>query len=462
MDFFEKNDVDTTQYIINSLKVTTLFGVIIWGLNLVGLFTIKQGIMNVTMSAGLCIVLIPIFLLKVFKVSVHSLKIISISCLVLGIAIMNCGMTYQSLLSWTVPILIASHYYSPKITKITFTGTAILMFVTMYIGLFWGAWDANMMDSADVIYGFQNRLEYIKILAANGRNTLTYIIYIYYLPRILCMLGFYFLDITLSKRTHNLLLMQEKEYLEKENRNQELSVATQIQTSALPTVFPAFPNRDEFEIYATMSPSKEVGGDFYDFFLIDDDHLALVIADVSGKGVPGAMFMMATKIMVKNSTYLKASPAKVLSDVNNQLCENNDNCMFVTVWLGIYEISTGKITASNAGHEYPLIKPKNQPFEIIEDKHGLVIGAMEDMEYKDYEIQLNQGDILYVYTDGVTEAINSDCTAYGMDRLVDNLNAKSFSTLDELLINTKYDIDTFANGENQFDDISMLAICRKN
>ncbi|MFI3170931.1 MAG: PP2C family protein-serine/threonine phosphatase [Eubacteriales bacterium] len=460
MDFLEKNDIDTTHYVVSSLKVTTLFGVMIWFLNIIGVFTIQQSIMNTTMCTGLCIMLIPIFALKKFNVSAQTLKYMSITCLVLGITIMNCGMTYQSLLSWSVPILIASHYYSPKITKIMFVSTAILMFIAMYIGLFWGTWDSNMMASTDVVYGFQNRLEFLKLSAANGRNTIVYIIYIYYLPRLIIMFGFYFLDVSLSKRTHNLLLMQEKEYLEKENRNQELSVATHIQNSALPNVFPAFPDRSEFEIYASMDPSKEVGGDFYDFFLIDHDHLALIIADVSGKGVPGAMFMMATKIMIKNSTYPNASPAKVLMDVNNQLCENDDSGMFVTVWFGIYEISTGKITASNAGHEYPLFKAKDRPFEVIKDTHGLVIGAMEDIVYEDYEMQLEQGDILYVYTDGVLDALNSASDEYGMERLISNLNEKAYKSLEEMLSIVKKDVDTFADGEDQFDDITMLTIRR--
>ncbi len=460
MDFFEQNDVDTTRYVIKSLKVITIVGIMIWLLNVVGIFTIQQSVMNICMGLGLCVILIPIIVLKVFHISNHSLKILSITCLILGIAIMNCGMTYQSLLSWAVPILLASHYYSPKTTKIAFISTAILMLIAMYVGLFWGTWDSNMMDTEVAVFGFADRMEFIRISTANGRNTIVYILYIYYLPRILTMFGFYFLDITLSKRTRNLLLIQEKEYLEKENRNQELSIATQIQAAALPNVFSPFPDHHGFDIYATMSPSREVGGDFYDFFLVDDDHLAIVMADVSGKGVPAAMFMMATKIMIKNHTTSGKSPAQVLAEVNNQLCETNQNDMFVTVWLGIYEISTGKLVAANAGHEYPIWQKANQPFALVKDKHGFVIGGMEDMKYTDYTLQLESGDALFIYTDGVLEAIDQNTSIYGTERLLAQLNHGGHQPLDHLLHGVKEDVDHFAGTVEQFDDITMLAIRR--
>ncbi|MFI3172541.1 MAG: PP2C family protein-serine/threonine phosphatase [Eubacteriales bacterium] len=460
MDFFEKNDVDTTRYVTSSLKVITLFGIMIWMLNILGIFTIQQSIMNITMSIGLCVILMPIILLKVLHLSNHSLKNLSITCLVVGIAIMNCGMTYQSLLSWTVPILLASHYYSPKTTKITFVSTAISMFIAMYIGLFWGTWDSNMMLSEEVVYGFGNIKEFIRISNESGQNTIIYVLTLFYLPRMLIMFGFYFLDVTLSKRTKNLLLLQKREYLEKENRNQELSIATQIQAAALPNVFPPFPERDEFDIYASMTPSKEVGGDFYDFFLVDNDHLALVMADVSGKGVPGAMFMMATKIMIKNQISSGKSPAEVLERVNNQLCETNKNDMFVTVWLGIYEISTGTLLASNAGHEYPVWKNGRESFAFFKDQHGFVIGGMEDMQYTNYELQLEPGDTLFIYTDGVLEAIDENANAYGTERLLSLLNRNTSESLEELLYKVKDDVNSFAGTVAQFDDITMLAIRR--
>ena len=183
---------------------------------------------------------------------------------------------------------------------------------------------------------------------------------------------------------------------EKERIGAELNVATQIQADMLPRIFPAFPERPEFDIYASMTPAKEVGGDFYDFFLVDDDHLAMVIADVSGKGVPAALFMVIAKTLLKNAAQTGLSPKAVLEKVNNQLCANNEAEMFVTVWLGIYEISTGKLTAANAGHEYPAIRRSGGRFELVKDRHGFVLAGMENARYREYELEIGLGDTLFV------------------------------------------------------------------
>lgn len=248
---------------------------------------------------------------------------------------------------------------------------------------------------------------------------------------------------------------------EKERIGAELHVATQIQASMLPCIFPAFPERSEFDIFASMTPAKEVGGDFYDFFLVDEDHLALVIADVSGKGVPAALFMVIAKTLLKNRAQMGSSPKEVLEVVNNQLCENNEAEMFVTVWLGIYEISTGKLRAANAGHEYPAVRRKNGRFELFKDKHGFVLAGMEDLRYKEYELFLDEGDELFVYTDGVTEATDKDNRLYGTDRLLEALNAASGSEPGMLLASVKADIDSFVAGAPQFDDITMLCLKRR-
>lgn len=245
---------------------------------------------------------------------------------------------------------------------------------------------------------------------------------------------------------------------EKERIGAELNVATQIQASMLPCIFPAFPGRKEFDIYATMQPAKEVGGDFYDFFLVDDNHLALVMADVSGKGVPAALFMVIAKTLLKNSAQNGLSPQEVLKKVNNQLCENNDAEMFVTVWLGIYEISTGKLTAANAGHEYPAVKRADGSFELIRDKHGFVLAGMEGAKYTEYELFLNKGDALFVYTDGVAEATDANETLYGTDRMLAALNDGEADEPKELLRRVKADIDRFVGEAPQFDDITMLGL----
>ena len=238
----------------------------------------------------------------------------------------------------------------------------------------------------------------------------------------------------------------------------ELNMATEIQMSMLPLTFPAFPDRSEFDIYASMDPAKEVGGDFYDFFLIDDDHLATVIADVSGKGVPAALFMMSSKILLNDHATIGGSPAEILERVNKLVYANNKAHMFVTVWLGILEISTGKLTSASAGHEYPMINV-NGKYELLKDKHGLAIGAMPNSKYKDTEITLNKGDSVFVYTDGVAEATDANNKLFGTDRTLEALNAiQAGVSQKEILAGVRSAVDAFVKEAPQFDDLTMLGL----
>ena len=263
---------------------------------------------------------------------------------------------------------------------------------------------------------------------------------------------------TLSARTLQYVDQVRKVTAEKERIGAELSLATNIQASMLPHIFPAFPTRSEFDIYASMDPAKEVGGDFYDYFLIDDDHLCLVIADVSGKGVPAALFMMASKIMLQSIAMQGLSPAEVLRKTNNTICSSNEAEMFVTVWMGILEISTGKLTAANAGHEFPAIRQPDGKFELFKDKHGFVVGGMEGVRYKDYELQLQPGSKLFVYTDGVAEATNAQNELFGTERMIDALNTDTSVAPQDIIRNVRTSVDGFVKEAEQFDDITMLCV----
>ena len=248
---------------------------------------------------------------------------------------------------------------------------------------------------------------------------------------------------------------------ETERINTELALAEQIQSSMLPQIFPPYPDRNEFDIYAMMKPARAVGGDFYDFFLLDNDHLCLVIADVSGKGIPAALFMMISKAVIHNCAMIGLSPSEILTNTNNALCANNHADMFVTVWLGILEISTGRLTCANAGHEYPALKRKNGKFELYKDKHSFAVGGMEGMRYKEYELELNSGDTLFVYTDGVPEANDADNRMFGTERMISALNQTAESSPRELLHNVRNAISEFAGDAEQFDDLTMLGLSIK-
>ena len=258
--------------------------------------------------------------------------------------------------------------------------------------------------------------------------------------------------------TRNQTVEYEKQKLESSRIESELNLATRIQADMVPNIYPAFPDRPEFDIYATMDPAKEVGGDFYDFFLVDDDHLCMVMADVSGKGVPAALFMMASKIILANNAMMGKSPAQILNDTNVAICSNNREEMFVTVWIGILEISTGKLVAANAGHEYPVLKHANGAFELFKDKHGVMIGAMESAKYREYEIQLKPGSKLFLYTDGVTEATDAEKHLFGTERMLATLNQSTESTPEQVLKNVRSAVDGFVKEAEQFDDLTMLCM----
>ena len=260
----------------------------------------------------------------------------------------------------------------------------------------------------------------------------------------------------ISRRTKDYIAQITSITAEKERIGTELELATRIQADMLPNIYPAFPERKEFDIYASMDPAKEVGGDFYDFFLIDDDHLCMLIADVSGKGVPAALFMMASKIILSNNAMMGKSPAKILTDTNDAICSNNREEMFVTVWLAVLDLNTGKLTAANAGHEYPVIKQPDGHFVIYKDKHDFVIGGYEGIKYREYELMLEPGSKLFVYTDGVAEAMNAKSEQFGTKRMLEALNASPDTSPQEALKNVRDAINRFTGDAEQFDDLTML------
>ena len=245
---------------------------------------------------------------------------------------------------------------------------------------------------------------------------------------------------------------------EKERIGAELNMAKEIQAAQLPSDFPAFPDRKEFDIYASMTPAKEVGGDFYDFFLVDDDHLAMVIADVSGKGIPASLFMMISKILLKNRLKAGDSPSAALERVNNQLIENNIKPkQFVTVWMAVLELSTGKGTAANAGHEHPVLKRADGSYELVEYRHSPPVSLVKKMRFREHDFEMHAGDRLFVYTDGVAEAMNLDRELYGTERLLTVLNSDPNASPQQVLENVTGGINAFVGDAEQFDDITMLS-----
>ncbi len=258
----------------------------------------------------------------------------------------------------------------------------------------------------------------------------------------------------------NLKKMEQKhrEEVEKERISGELQMASRIQMSVLPHEHPPFPDRDDFDIFASSEPARAVGGDFYDYFLIDDDHLGLVMADVSGKGIPASLYMMNAKVVMKSFAKMGLSVEETLNKTNETICDNNQMEMFITAWMGILELSTGKLTAANAGHEYPILKRADGLFELYMQKHGFVLGGMEGVKYKGYELSLNPGDKLFLYTDGLPEATNADLKMFTIDRALDALNADAQAAPEQLIQNVHEAVNDFVKNAEQFDDLTMLCL----
>ena len=245
---------------------------------------------------------------------------------------------------------------------------------------------------------------------------------------------------------------------ERERIGTELNFAKQIQYSSLPTKFPAFPDREEFDVYAYMKPAKEVGGDFYNFVLVDDDHLAVWIGDVSDKGVPAALFMMSINIMINIRTCMGGTPAEIMAFVNDNICEHNGENMFITIWLGILEISTGRLTFVNAGHEDMAVYREGGEFELYKTKHNIAVGIQSGMVYKDFEMQLGKGDKIFIYTDGVPEATDPYDTLFNTDRMISALNEKKDGSPQEFLEIVYTRVKEFVGDRTQFDDLTMVGL----
>ena len=267
-------------------------------------------------------------------------------------------------------------------------------------------------------------------------------------------------DVLVLRVRHTIDLVRLQHDLEQENERirSELAMASRIQSAMLPGIFPAFPERKEFDIYASMDPVRGVGGDFFDFFFIDRDHLCLLIADVSGKGIPAALFMMASKIILADNAKSGKSPAQILQDTNEAICANNPEEMFVTVWLGILDISTGLLTTANAGHEYPALMHADGQFELFRDRHGLVVGGMPGVKYHEHSLQMNPGSKLFVYTDGVPEATDAENALFGTTRMLEALNAHANESPKQILHGVRQAVNEFVSDMEQFDDLTMMCL----
>lgn len=441
---FRENEKEANLYSARCMRILALVIALIWLLNVLGIFIVPRVIMNTAAVGGILIMLLPTLLLKSFDHYSPRLKYYILLSCILGITFLSAALPAHAILAWPVPVVLGCHYYSKKFSYGLCAVSVVMMALSLIIGTRFGEWDMTLL----------------RALPDGGErvvtsDTIRRVAIYYIVPRSLILFGITVICATLSDRTRTLLESQIKYSMEKQQIESELNVATHIQTSMLPSVFP---ERSEFDIYAVMKPAKEVGGDFYDFFLVDSDHLAFVIADVSGKGVPAALFMVIAKTLIKDRAEEGIRPDEVFFKVNRLLCEANEEGLFVTAWLGVLEISTGKLEYVNAGHNPPLIALSGGKYEYLRNRCGFVLAGLETTRYRLSSVTLSEGDSLFLYTDGVTEATDLKNELYGEDRLEDTLNRNRGKNPEELIASVKADVDAFVGDAPQFDDITMLSI----
>lgn len=455
-ELFHSNEVQANMLLMKVLWGNAVILVLILAAVEAGVFPVSGAIVPMVVRAIAYVLVLWIISRKV-RQDAWWLKYLLLLGILAVYARIDAMLTHKVAILIVLPALCSSRYFSNKLTVKMALLTAVVFFFTTIEGAYHGWINMNdvMVEPGSTFTNtgvwLGSGIEETLDRAQYVRNTLLFT----YVPKLM-MLGLAAVICENIARHGRRMVEEQKELSESSTRMEtELRMATQIQEGMLPNIYPPFPDRKEFDIYGTMNPAREVGGDFFDFFLVDDDHLAMTVADVSGKGVPAALFMMASKIILANNAMMGLSPAEVLAATNDAVCSNNPQEMFVTVWLGILEISTGILRAANAGHEFPALKC-GERFELLRDKHGLVIGALEGVRYTEYTVQLQRGDKIFLYTDGVPEATNSNNELFGTRRMIEALNQAPDAAPKEILSNVKRSVDRFVGKAEQFDDLTML------
>ena len=463
--FTSKDVLKENENHANIVVATTMFNifitaVIIYTLTAIGVFNVNKNLMLDATIRSIFTLFIPSMITFILKGKGKYLKYILIVLLTLSIGSIYSLLTYTATFLLIIPVLLAARYYSKKFTIFVAIITVLMLGVVEFLGAYFGLLDLNyvVLPKGTNLTIETNILDAVESLDLNKNDIVLYIVLNSYVPKLIIysfIIAFACVQISQSGRN---MIEKQKELSEEGARiESELNIANAIQKNMLPSIFPPFPEYKEFDIYAEMKPAKEVGGDFYDMFLVDENHLALVIADVSGKGVPAALIMMITKTLIKNTALNGYEVDEVFNRVNNLLCEKNALNHFVTSWFGIFDLQTGKLEFVNAGHNPPLIyTKKNNVFEYYKTKPNLILAAMEDTKYTKHEILLEPGDKLFLYTDGVTEATNLNKELYGEKRLQDYLNNNIEQDVETTIKGVKNDIDKFVGKAEQFDDITML------
>ena len=465
-DLLKENEKHANIVTAATMLNVCWFCIIAWVLTFFGIFKVGMNIMNSIVIRCLVFLALPVTICYAKKGEGKWIKHVLFIAFTILLAMADSMLKYNVTLVMILPIILSARYYNKRFTVWVAAFTTILFIISTFMSVNIGQQDINsynlIIPEGTTITINGTLRDAITNVPVDESNRLKNIFIHFFLPKFLLFNIAAFACTQIAQSGKN-MVEKQKEIAEKGKRIEtELNLASAIQRSMLPSIFPPFPEHEEIDIYASMMPAKEVGGDFYDMFLVDENHLAICMADVSGKGVPASLVMMISKILIKNVTMIDAKVDKALTRVNNMLCEGNKIDMFVTCWFGILDLRSGKLEFANAGHNPPLLYSSTKgKFEYLKTKPNLVLAGMEDIKYRLNEIQMEPGDKIFLYTDGVTEATDTNEMLYGEQRLENFLNTHLSLSVEDTLKQLKQDIDSFVGEAEQFDDITMLELFYK-
>lgn len=441
--------------------ISLLYFVIYFFLIFGGFFDVTEDaitVFKVAVPVIIVLLLVPSIYVLFRGVASPIYKYIVLTALLLAIGLAYIITSRHTVLAWCIPLVLVMHYYNPRTSRMFFVLSLLFMLITTVLAMVFGEWDFNLMHgfsmspTNDTIYA---RWLYITKDFGDGIPKLWSALLQYTLPNMLIIVALYISCRALAIRTFELSNDMASTAAAAERLEGEFKIGSEIQETSLPR---NFPNDKRLDVYATMSAAKMVGGDFYDFFYIDNNRFLFCIADCSGKGVPAAMMMMKAKTLIESMVHVKGDLLEDMQYVNKQICLNNDTYMFVTLWVGVINIDDGTVEYVNAGHNYPLIKRKDGSSEYLKNKPNCFLGAKEDIEFEVNKVSLEEGDQLILYTDGVTEALNRKGKFYGDKHLLDVVSSLPNTSSQETVTRIKESVDEFAHGEEQADDLTVFAI----
>ena len=462
---YKDNEADANKHMSFVNAAAGILALIIWVLYLVKVFTIPNHFFPVVCILFPCIALLmftPLFFVKTNMIRKPGYKYFILFSLLAVIIALNITVPKHSLLFWPFAVLIANHYYNPTIGRVIYGVSLVAMLLCLYLGMFFGEYDENLFGGGVILSDgtigtvetFEERRELLHTLMLNGNNRYVKVLVFYFLPRAMIITLFFMVSNLLNKRTYNLLDSEIKSHDEQEKSRAELNVAKEIQLNTLPA---EIVDSEDVEIVGELKAAKEVGGDLYDYIEIDKNHTAVLIGDVSGKGVPAAMFMMKTITSFRDFAAPHKTPSQILKEVNSSIFKGNKQSMFVTCFLAILDKRNGKVVFANAGHNQPIIG-SNGNYRYLKCESGFVLGCFEDCYVEDEEIVLQPGESLTLYTDGITEARNEKGELFGEEKLLKVFNDRDYTCTVELHHAIKDNIANFVEDAPQSDDITFVTM----